>query len=93
MSGKMTRPGGETSENPRRSWGGAANSNTSRQADAQPIGRSVKPVTPSTSGTSSAKPATDGQPKLPINRDFGGDGVPLGGTYSNPMSSPNLGKK
>ena len=79
MAKNMTRPGGETSENPTRSWGGAANANTTRQADAQPIGRVVNvPNTPQSSGL----PTPPAAARLSIP-DYGGDGVPLGGTYKD----------
>jgi hypothetical protein len=90
MSGKMTRPGGETSESPTRTFGGPANANTSRQADAQPIARVAKV---SAAKPTASKPSTAASsPYAPPSRDYGGDGVPMGGSYSNPSSSPLLGK-
>ena len=89
MSGKMTRPGGETSDDSKRSFGGAANSNRSQQADAQPTARVAKVAVPSTSAPADAQVNGGGKVTASTayvtgSRDFGGDGVPLGGTYKKP---------
>ena len=78
MAKNMTRPGGETSENPTRSWGGAANANTTRQADAQVTGRTVNIAN---SAQSAGLPKVQSQSRSLV--DYGGDGVPLGGTYED----------
>jgi hypothetical protein len=89
MSGKMTRPGGETSENPTRSFGGPANANSTRQQDAQPIARVAKVTT---SQPTAKQPKQGQSARLPADRDYGGDGYPLGGSYADPSRSPLLGK-
>jgi hypothetical protein len=85
----MTRPGGETSENPTRTWGIKPNANTNLNADAQPIARVAKVTT----SQPTAKQPKQGQTaRLPADRDYGGDGYPLGGSYADPSRSPLLGK-
>ena len=97
MSSKQTRPGGQTPDDSKRSFGGPANSNTTRQADAQPTARVVNVPKVSTSAPADAQ--VNGGSKvtarngLPGALDYGGDGVPLKGTFANPSHSPNLGKR
>jgi hypothetical protein len=78
MSGKMTRGGGLTPDNSTRSWGGNANANRTRQQDVQATGRAVQVPT---QRVPASTPTTQVQRSgVAANRDFGGDGVPLGGS-------------